>query len=179
MRGVRPVLFVVLTFVLAHNILYTYIAPLLDRAGLGGRVDATLLLFGVAAIGSIWLVAVGIDRRLRPLTLASVGLFLVAALILATFGHVSWIVLLAVLVWGLGFGGAASLFQTASARIAGEAADVAQSMVVPAWNLAIAGGGLLGGLILLGGGAGLLPWSCVLLLAVVGRVVWKSRLGFA
>jgi predicted MFS family arabinose efflux permease len=125
------------------------------------------------------MVAVGIDRRLRTLTLASVGLFLVAALMLGAFGQVSWIVLLAVVIWGLGFGGAASLFQTASARIAGEAADVAQSMVVTAWNLAIAGGGLLGGLMLLGGGAGLLPWSCVLLLAAIGLVVWKSRLGFA
>lgn len=177
--GLKPVLAATLGFVLAHNILYTYIAPLLDRAGLEDRVDATLLLFGVAAIGSIWMVAVGIDKRLRKLTLASIGLFLVAALMLGAFGQVSWIVLLAVVIWGLGFGGAASLFQTASARIAGEAADVAQSMVVTAWNLAIAGGGLLGGLILLGGGAGLLPWSCVLLLAVVGRVVWKSRLGFA
>lgn len=177
--GLKPVLAATLGFVLAHNILYTYIAPLLDRAGVGGRVDATLLLFGVAAIVSIWMVAVGIDRRLRTLTLASVGLFLLAALLLAVFGQVSWIVLLAVVVWGLGFGGAASLFQTASSRIAGEAADVAQSMVVTAWNLAIAGGGLLGGLMLLGGGAGLLPWSCVLLLAVVGRVVWKSRVGFA
>ncbi|KDP95829.1 MFS transporter [Brevundimonas sp. EAKA] len=177
--GLKPVLAATLGFVLAHNILYTYIAPLLDRAGMGGRVDATLLLFGVAAIGSIWMVAVGIDRRLRTLTLASVGLFLVAALMLGAFGQVSWIVLLAVVIWGLGFGGAASLFQTASARIAGEAADVAQSMVVTAWNLAIAGGGLLGGLMLLGGGAGLLPWSCVLLLAAIGLVVWKSRLGFA
>ncbi|WP_426025250.1 MFS transporter [Brevundimonas sp. TSRC1-1] len=177
--GLKPVLAATLGFVLAHNILYTYIAPLLDRAGMGGRVDATLLLFGVAAIGSIWMVAVGIDRRLRTLTLASVGLFLVAALMLGAFGQVSWIVLLAVVIWGLGFGGAASLFQTASARIAGEAADVAQSMVVTAWNLAIAGGGLLGGLMLLGGGAGLLPWSCVLLLAAIGLMVWKSRLGFA
>lgn len=177
--GLKPVLAATLGFVLAHNILYTYIAPLLDRAGMGGRVDATLLLFGVAAIGSIWMVAVGIDRRLRTLTLASVGLFLVAALMLGAFGQVSWIVLLAVVIWGLGFGGAASLFQTASARIAGEAADVAQSMVVTAWNLAIAGGGLLGGLMLLGGGAGLLPWNCVLLLAAIGLVVWKSRLGFA
>lgn len=178
-RGLKSALFATLGFVLAHNILYTYIAPLLDRAGLGGRVDAMLLLFGVAAIASIWMVAVGIDRHLRPLTLASTGLFLAAALMLATFGQVSWIVLLAVVVWGLGFGGAASLFQTASARIADEAADVAQSMVVTAWNLAIAGGGLLGGLMLVGGDAGLLPWSCVLLLAAVALVVWKSRRGFA
>jgi predicted MFS family arabinose efflux permease len=40
------------------------------------------------------------------------------------------------------------LFQTTLAGAAGEAADVAQSMLVTAWNVAIAGGGLTGGVLL-------------------------------
>ena len=50
--------------------------------------------------------------------------------------------------WGLGFGGGATLFQTASARTADNAADIAQSLMVTIWNMAIAGGGLAGGLLL-------------------------------
>jgi MFS family permease len=48
--GVRAVLMITFTFVLAHNILYTYIAPFVVPAGLGERVDLVLLIFGFAAI---------------------------------------------------------------------------------------------------------------------------------
>src|SRR3546814_6425260 len=63
--GVRSVLFVVLGFVLAHNILFTYIAPFLIAAGLGERIDLVLLVLGVAALLGIWVVGVLIDRYLR------------------------------------------------------------------------------------------------------------------
>lgn len=42
MPGVRPVLFVTLAFVLAHSILYTYVAPFLAAAGMAGRTDLVL-----------------------------------------------------------------------------------------------------------------------------------------
>lgn len=48
--GLKAVLAATLGFVLAHNILYTYIAPFLGHAGLGARVDAVLLLFGLSAL---------------------------------------------------------------------------------------------------------------------------------
>ncbi|MET7315094.1 MFS transporter [Streptomyces thermoviolaceus] len=51
--GVRPVLAVVFFWILAHNILYTYIAPFLEKAGLKDRVDVALLVFGAAAIVGI------------------------------------------------------------------------------------------------------------------------------
>lgn len=52
--GVRPVLVVVLTWMLAHNILYTYVAPFVSPAGLGRHVDLVLLVFGIAALVGIW-----------------------------------------------------------------------------------------------------------------------------
>ncbi len=52
--GVRPVLGVVLTWMLAHNILYTYVAPFVSLAGLGRHVDLVLLVFGIAALVGIW-----------------------------------------------------------------------------------------------------------------------------
>ncbi len=54
--GVRPVLLVIVAWVLAHNILYTYIAPFLAKVGLGASVDLALLVFGSAAVAGIWLV---------------------------------------------------------------------------------------------------------------------------
>lgn len=173
--GLKTILAVTLAFVLAHNVLYTYIAPLLLRAGLGDRVDAGLLLFGVVALGGIWVVGARVDRRLRTLTLASIGLFLAAALVLGVFGGRPWLVLAAVAVWGAAFGGAATLFQTASARVAGEATDLAQSMIVTAWNLAIAGGGVIGGLILGEQGAGGLAWCVAALLATAWILVKFDR----
>jgi len=173
--GLKPVLAATFGFVLAHNLLYTYIAPLLRRADLIARVDAVLLLFGVTALVGIWVVGVWIDRRLKVLTLASTGLFLVSALVMAAFGQTTALVLTAVALWGLAFGGAASLFQTASARLAGRDTDMAQSMIVTTWNLAIAGGGVFGGAIVGFGSAGDLAWSAVLLLALTGCVVFLNR----
>lgn len=172
--GVRPVLAVMLAFVLAHNILYTYIAPFLAHAGLGGRVDLVLLVFGAASLAGIWATGVLIDRWLRELVLAGTAGFGLAALLLGTVTGSPAAVFVAVGVWGVAFGGAATLFQTASAQAAGDAADVAQSMVVTAWNIAIAGGGLIGGVLLQSRGAGVLPWSLVVLLVPALWLAWRA-----
>ncbi|WP_334445182.1 hypothetical protein [Micromonospora sp. CPCC 206060] len=118
-----------LTFVLAHNILYTYIAPFLAPFGLVDRVDAVLLVFGVVSLLSIWLTGVHIDRHLRPLMIASCALFALATLALGVFAALPWLVFASAAVWGLAFGGAATLLQTASAEAAGAAGDVAQSLL--------------------------------------------------
>jgi predicted MFS family arabinose efflux permease len=163
--GVRPVLFVTLTFVLAHNILYTYIAPFLQEAGMAARADLALLVFGITALAGIWIVGILIDRRLRTLSLGSIALFALSALALGLWGRDAAVVYGAIAVWGLAFGGTATLFQTALSNAAGDAADVAQSMLVTAWNLAIAGGGVAGGLILQQNGvAGFAPALLVLLI---------------
>lgn len=180
MLGIRPVLFVVLVFVLAHNILYTYIAPFLANDNLAERTDLVLLVFGISALIGIWVIGVLIDRYLRILTLASTFLFGLAALVLGVAGDVPIAVYVAVGAWGLSFGGAATLFQTALAKTAGEAADVAQSMLVTAWNLAIAGGGIVGGILLDRFGAVSFPPALLVLLVVTLLVVWSARLhGFS
>jgi predicted MFS family arabinose efflux permease len=178
--GIRPVLFVTLAYVLAHNILYTYIAPFLVPAGLAQRIDLVLLVFGGAALLGIWIVGVLIDRWLRELVLTSTALFGLSALALGIAGNVPAAVYASVAIWGLAFGGAATLFQTASAKTAGEATDVAQSMVVTVWNIAIAGGGIVGGILLETFGVSAFPWSVLVLLLAALAVAWAARLhGFA
>ncbi|WP_321942311.1 MFS transporter [Paraburkholderia tropica] len=146
--GVRAVLLVVLTFVLAHNLLYTYIASFLATADMSDSIDRVLLTFGIASLFGILIVGVGIDRHLRTLTLASTLLFAVATLMLARAGSAENLVYTGVAVWGFAFGGAATLFQTALAHAAGEATDAAQAVLVTVWNAAIAGGGMIGGVLL-------------------------------
>lgn len=170
--GIRPVLFAVLAFILAHNILYTYIAPFLAVAGMAQRTDLVLLVFGMTSLLGIWITGVLIDGHLRTLTLASTALFGVAALVLGVVGTVPVAVYAAVGAWGLAFGGAATLFQTALAHTAGDAADVAQAMLVTAWNMAIAGGGIIGGLLLERFGVG--AFSPALLLLLLGTLLIVS-----
>ena len=171
--GIRSVLFVTLAYVLAQNILYTYIAPFMALRGLGDRIDLVLLVFGIAALAGIFLTGALIDRHLRLLVLASTVLFGLAAVMLGLGGAV--VILGAVGLWGLAYGGVPTLFQTASAKTAGPAADAAQSMIVTVWNIAIAGGGLAGGLVLDRLGAAALPWvaGAVLLPALLSA--WAAK----
>lgn len=173
--GVRSVLFVTLAFVLAHNLLYTYIAPYAARAGVSGAMDTVLLVFGVAALAGIWIVGVLIDRWLRALVLVSTMLFGLACAVLGTWGDTAAIVHVGVGLWGLAYGGSATLFQTASARTAGPAADVAQSMIVTVWNLAIAGGGVLGGVLLESLGVAAFPWLVVGAMVPTLVVAWRAK----
>ena len=173
--GVRAVLFVVLAYVLAHNILYTYIAPFLAAAGLAAQTDLVLFVFGCSALAGIWVVGLLIDGHLRALTLASTALFGCAALVLGLAGDVPAAVYGAVAAWGLAFGGIPTLLQTALAKTAGPAADVAQSMLVTAWNLAIAGGGVVGGVLLDRVGPAAFAPALLVLLGASLLVAWAAR----
>ncbi|MGY1448676.1 MFS transporter [Pseudomonas chlororaphis] len=173
--GVKPVLFVTFAYVLGHNILYTYIAPFLEPAGIGGQIDRVLLTFGLSALLSIWIVGLLIDRWLRQLVLVSCVLFALSALLLAFQADTPMAVYASIALWGLSFGGLATLLQTALAKAAGSAADAAQSMLVTAWNLAIAGGGLVGGVLLEGPGVLSFPWVIIGLLLVCLLVAMNAR----
>lgn len=175
--GVAAVLFVTLVFVLAHNILYTYIATFLEHVSMGGAVDVVLLVFGLASMVSIWAVGALIDRRLRALTVAGTLLVAVAAAILALLSESPAFVYVAVTLWGLGWGGIPTLLQTAVGRAGdrGGAADIAQAMLVTLWNAAMAGGGVAGGILLGSLGAMSFPWSVLVLLLPALAVVLAAR----
>lgn len=173
--GVRPVLGVVIAWMLAHNLLYTYIAPFLVQAGLATQVDLVLLTFGVAALIAIGVTGRLVDHHLRATVLGSLAIFALVALLFVWWAQVPLAVYLGVAVWGLTFGGAATLLQTALADTAGEGADVALSMNVVAWNSAIAGGGLLGGALLEAWGVASFPPALVLLLTLGFVIAWSAR----
>ncbi|WP_405170276.1 MFS transporter [Paenibacillus sp. FSL H8-0280] len=177
--GVRPILFVVLAWMLAHNILYTYISPYLAQTVFANRVDLILLIFGFTSIVGIWLTGMLIDRFLRRLVIISLASFALASVVMGIATHQPVIIILGVMIWGLTFGGAATLLQTAIAQAGGKNTDVAQSMLVTAWNLAIGGGGIIGGILLEVFGAGYLSGALFILLIPALLVAMRAyRHGF-
>lgn len=175
MPGVLSVLGVVMAWMLAHNVLYTYIVPFVAPAGLAGQADRILLLFGVAALVGIWLTSRTVDHALRLSVLLSLAMFAVVAGAFALESTSPAVIMIGVAIWGLTFGGAATLLQTALADAAGDGVDIALSINVVVWNSAIAGGGVLGGMLLASWGVVSFPWA-VLVLAVAGFLIaWHTR----
>ncbi|MDO7836279.1 MFS transporter [Sphingobium sp. HBC34] len=175
MPGVRSVLLVLLAWILAHNILYTYVAPFLRDTNAGIGVDVALLIFGLSSIAGIVATGALVDRHLRLLTLTNLAMFIVAVLIFALSSAALWPLIIGLALWGFTFGGAPTLLQTELADVAGEQADIAQSVLVTVFNLAVAGGGMLGGIWVDAQGAILLPWL-VLPLAILGwTVTWQTK----
>lgn len=170
--GVVAVLFVVAAYVLAHNVLYTYIAPFINSNHMRDSRDVVLLVFGIASMVSIWITGALVDRRLRTLTIASAVLFVAAAVLLVLRADVSAFVYIAMVLWGLGWGGVATLLQTAVTDAGG---DRAQALLVTTWNPSMAGGGAVGGILLGVVGPVSFPWAVLVLLAPVLLVVVAGR----
>ncbi len=85
--GVRPVLAVVIAWMLAHNILYTYIAPFVAQAGLMADVEVVLLTFGVAALVAIWISGRLVEHHLRSTVLASLAIFSIVSSMFVWLAH--------------------------------------------------------------------------------------------
>jgi predicted MFS family arabinose efflux permease len=133
---------------LGHNILYTYIGSYLRTANRPVTVDIALVIFGAAAIGGIVITGAVIDKGLRRLILLSLGSFIAASVIFIA-GNASVVAVVgAIVLWGLAFGGAAAQLQTAISAASGENADVANSMLGVAFNLAIFAAGVAGAVVI-------------------------------
>ncbi|ROQ40715.1 putative MFS family arabinose efflux permease [Frondihabitans sp. PhB188] len=146
--GIVIILAVIVAWMLAHNTIYTYISPYLSATSTGLAAGLVLLVYGVAAIGGVVITGALIDRRPRPLLHISVGAFIVAALLLLLAHDSVVAVLVAAVLWGLSFGGAATQVQAALTTAGGENADVASSFLPVAFNIAIFLAGIVGGALL-------------------------------
>jgi predicted MFS family arabinose efflux permease len=173
--GVRAVLFVLMTWISPHYILFTYIAPFLASRLPGARLDMMLLLFGIASLIGIGVVGVLVDRWLRALVLIGLGTFAAVAFTFGLCGSSAVAISVGVAAWGFCFGGQPTLLQTALADAAGDSADVAQAMLVTVFNLSYAGSGALGGVLLATAGAGVIPWVTFGMLLLGFAVAWSAR----
>lgn len=175
MPGIRAVLAVVFLWILAHSILYTYISPFLASTGQTYKVETILFIFGISSIVSILITGMFIDRSLRKITLLSLFIFAIATALLGVYSSSNFVVFTSVVLWGVTFGGAPTLLQTALANTAGHEADVAQSMLVTVFNLAIAFGGMIGGGLLESFGAASFPWFMLVFALIALCTVYQTR----
>jgi predicted MFS family arabinose efflux permease len=166
MSGIRSVLFVVFAVVVAHNVIYIYIEPFLQHAELAGVVDVVLFIFGAGSIIGLGIVGAQVDRQLQRLTVTSISTFILASLLMGIWGGVPQIVLLSTFLWGMSFGGFATITQTALSRFAKGSIDIAQSMYTTCWNAAVTTGGVVGGVLLDRAGTGSMAWAAMGILVV-------------
>lgn len=159
--ALRVVLAVTGTFVLAHNLMYTYIAPVLTDSGAAVELTVVLFVFGVASVVSVWVVGRSVDRHMRQVVIVASAALVTSLGLLALAGASVGVFVGGVALWALAFGGSATFLQAAAANVAGTNADVAQSMIVTVWNLAIAGGAAIGGVLLDRSGADAVPWAAL------------------
>lgn len=146
--GIAVILAVIFTWMLAHNTIYTYIAPYLRATGISLTVDVELFIFGVASIVGIIITGALLDRHPRPLLHGSVTLFIAAAVVLLVGQESAPAVIAATVLWGITFGGAAAQLQAALTTTGGADSDVANSFLPVAFNLAIFTAGILGAALL-------------------------------
>ena len=155
--GVAPILFVIFAWMVGNTTTYTYIAPFLNAAGSGVAIEILLVVFGIASIAGIALTAALVDRHPRALLVSCLTVFTVAGVILI-IGHQSPVAIYtAIALWGLTFGGASPQLQRPLSAVSGGDADVANSFLPVAFNLAIFAAGILGAVVLTTVGGLFLP----------------------
>ena len=173
--GIRTVLAVTFVLLTGHQAMYTYIAPFAARSGFG-HTSLVLLVFGTATASGLAVTGILADRHLRPALLASLALVMTAMIALGDHARTSAVLLSGVALWGVAFGGAPTLLQTALTDASGPGnADMATAMQTTVYNTGIAAGSLAGGIILQHAGAGTLPWATSLLSAAALATVAAAR----
>jgi predicted MFS family arabinose efflux permease len=105
--GLRVILFASAAYMVAHNILYTYVSDFLRHAGMEGQTGIVL---------STLVVGTHIDRHLRTLVAGSTVLFALSVLVLAALSDVPALVYIAAAAWGFAFGNAATAAVTAGRK---------------------------------------------------------------
>ncbi|MFD3998038.1 MFS transporter [Streptomyces sp. NPDC058583] len=164
-----------IAMVLGFYVLYTYIAPFVERADLAVSTGTVLFVFGLGSTAGVWIAGATADRWLRGSTLALLALAALCLAALGLFGGSTAVVLAAAVLWGVTHGGIPALVQTAGVRAASQDPDTANALWVTGWNVAMAGGSLLGGAVLTGAGTTALPWTAAALLTVSALTATLAR----
>lgn len=163
---------------------FTYLASILqDVSGFSANaVSGVLLVYGVSvAIGNLWGGRLA-DRRGPIPALTLIFALLAAVLFVLTFtAYNTWLVLLTVLALGaVAFGNVPGLqvyVVKQAQRFAPQAADVASGLNIAAFNVGIAFGASLGGLVVDHLGLMHTPWlGALVVLGALGLTVLSGRL---
>ncbi len=163
---------------------FTYLASILqDVSGFSANaVSGVLLMYGVSvAVGNLWGGRLADRRGPIPALTLIFGLLALVLFALTFTAHNRWLVLLTVLALGaVAFGNVPGLqvyVVKQAQRFAPQAADVASGLNIAAFNVGIALGASLGGLVVNHLGLMHTPWlGALVVLAALGLTVLSGRL---
>ena len=130
-----------------HFAFFTYLRPFLESAAQlnVNQLSLVLLAFGVANFFGTSLAGYLVTRSVS-LTLSGMALLMsVTALVLVSFGGVSWLVAVGVAVWGLAFGSMPTGWSTWISRAVPDDAESGGGLLVATIQLAITAGAAAGG----------------------------------
>ncbi|MDQ9623194.1 MFS transporter [Serratia marcescens] len=152
----RLLLGLLLTFLLVagHFMAYTFVRPLLQTvAGIESRwVGPLLFAYGAAGIVGNFIAGQAAAKRLRrTLALIALGLAL-AVLLLPLLGRAPLSGGAFLLLWGIAYGGVSVSLMAWMLKAAPNEVEVASSLYIALFNLAISCGSLAGGLVVDAGG---------------------------
>ncbi|SFY03069.1 MFS transporter [Azotobacter vinelandii] len=165
-------------------IAFTFLAPILEQiTGFSaGAVGGVMLAYGVSvAVGNLWGGKLA-DRRGPIPALKLIFALLAVVLLVLTFTAPSrWLMLATVLAWGaVAFGNVPGLqvyVVKQAQRFAPQATDVASGLNIAAFNIGIAAGAWLGGLIVAHVGLIHTAWiGALVVLGALALTVWSGRL---
>lgn len=153
MRNFLIVVGVDAIFFFAHNLLYTYVTPLLLDHGLSSNVlSIALLLTGAVSILGLWGAGHLVDRRPAGGMLAS-GMAMLIGMGLM-YGHIlsGWMSVGAVGLWCIGYSAMIPFVMSGAIRARATRSDVAGAAINAASNAGILLGSAAGGIVLTHGG---------------------------
>lgn len=129
---------------------YTYLIPFLTEIGgfSASAVSALLLVFGAAGLGGVAISGYLADRRPRLAVLLPMVLLAVSLLGLHLVGAHPAAVVALVALWGFAIPQVPTTMQSRVLVVAPGSTDVGSAMMGSVFNLGIAGGALLGGVLL-------------------------------
>ncbi|MBI0278003.1 MFS transporter [Hafnia alvei] len=165
-------------------VVFTFLAPILQQVSgfSASAVTWVMLIYGVSvAAGNLW--GGRLADRMGPIKALQI-IFLLLAAVLAVFSftaHSPMLALITVLFWGaVAFGNVPGLqvyvVQQAE-RYAPHAVDVASGLNIAAFNLGIAGGAWVGGMIVENYGLMVTPWvGAIVVLLAFGMTRWSGAL---
>jgi predicted MFS family arabinose efflux permease len=161
-------LLVVALLVVGHFGAYTYVRPVLESLGVDAQLIGTLLLvYGVAGVLGNFVAGTAAVRSVRR-TVHVLAALLVAAVALLALAPSTPVAAVALVVWGLGYGGVSVTAQTWMTTAAPDAREAASSLFAGVFNGAIALGAVGGGLVVDGfGPTAVLVWGAVLVLGAL------------
>ncbi|GJH36041.1 MFS transporter [Paraburkholderia hospita] len=165
-------------------IAFTFMAPILEQITgfTPSQVSMVLVAYGVSvAVGNVWGGKLA-DAQGPVKALKRIFLLLAAVLLVFTFtSHNAWLAVLTMLAWGaVAFGNVPGLqvyVVKQAQQFAPQATDVASGFNIAAFNLGVAGGSSLGGVIVAHLGLGHTPWiAAVVTLLAFGLTAWSGSL---